>query len=746
MAIPGNLLSSTTESIDPNTSGWTSKLNCTITQGIGGRNGNGCLAVKSVAAGEMQARTVSSYPVTAGTVYETFSDTAGAVSERIGIRWLNAAGTEVSITWSVATTGSSSSWHRVGVAGKAPTGATQAQVLLSSTETGANQYHYWENVYLGLPISTTGNLLPFNTESAEVDASSWAAVVNATVSRQVPVVQWAVDNYLAGGHTLAMTAVAAGNASILAVDRPVVTPGVDYLAYAYLQPPVLTSAAWIELRFYDSVGNQISATRSTLAPPGTGMYRQRASAVAPANAATCSVAAGLDGASAGQVLRLETVVVTVAPKFAAGSVLTYAAASFEQTGASGWTTASGVATLARTTPWGASFFEGSYALAITSATATASTIRSDRFPIGNTSGGLNFRAQVIAHPAAGAWSGATVKVRWYDAANTDLGASTGTAYVLPGSSWYALPSDAVAPANATQAAVEMVVTASGANSVLHIDQIALWQVLPQTAVETVDEDGYIELTLRELPLDFLISVYRVAPDGSRTPVRGASGLIERQAITSDLMVLEDHEAPLGVPVYYLIEIYNTSGGLASTRISDRVSLTLDDINEAWLKDPGNPQRACRVAVQRAPDWQRPIEQTIHRVRGRRNAVVLSGERGGLEGDLSIWTRSDEERTALHLLLDSGNVLLWQANPGMGVDDMYINVAAITEARTAGVLAQDLWRAWTLPLMQADMPVTTAVNGAAGRTWQDVLTQFDTWSDLRAAYGTWEAVFLDLRAG
>jgi hypothetical protein len=153
-----------------------------------------------------------------------------------------------------------------------------------------------------------------------------------------------------------------------------------------------------------------------------------------------------------------------------------------------------------------------------------------------------------------------------------------------------------------------------------------------------------------------------------------------------------------------------------------------------------------VVVQHAPDWQRPIEQTVHRVRGRRNAIVLSSVRGGLEGDLAIWTRSDEERDALHLLLDSGNVLLWQANPGMGVDDMYVNVAAATEARTAGVLAQDPFRAWTLPLTQADMPVTTAVNGAAGRTWQDMLTQFDTWADVRTTYGTWEDAFLDHRTG
>src|SRR5690606_23195218 len=302
----------TTETIDPNTSGWTALANCTIHKGVGGRTGgDGCLAVRSGAAGEMQARTVSSYPVTAGTVYYCFADTAGVSAERIGIRWLSTAGSQISISWSMTTMAASSGWHRVSLAASAPAGAAQAQVVLSSTEAGAAVSHFWENIYLGLPIRTLGNLLPFNTESSELDESGWTPVVNATISRQVPVISWGVTNYTAGGHALAMTVGGAGNASILSVDRPTVTPGQEYLAYAYLQPPTVASTGWIKLRFYDSSGNQMQATRSPLSPPtpATGMYRQRVSAIAPAVAATCSLPAGLDGASAGQVLRLETVVI-----------------------------------------------------------------------------------------------------------------------------------------------------------------------------------------------------------------------------------------------------------------------------------------------------------------------------------------------------------------------------------------------------------------------------------------------------
>jgi hypothetical protein len=350
---------------------------------------------------------------------------------------------------------------------------------------------------------------------------------------------------------------------------------------------------------------------------------------------------------------------------------------------------------------------------------------------------------MVTYPDAGTWASVLVRIRWYDAANTDLGASVGVSYLVPGVSWYAMPSDGLAPAGATQAAIELVATASAGASVLHVDLVSLWEVLPQTAVEAHSDDGYITLTLRELPVDFYLSLYRTAADGSRTLVRGTHGLIDMQPITSDLLIVEDHEAPFGMAVAYNIVIRNADGTTASTRSSTSVTLQLADLNEAWLKDPSMPQRNLRVLVQRAPDWARPIEQAVHRVRGRRNPVVLSGVRGGLEGDLAIWTRSDEERQALHLLLDSGNTLLWQAGPGMGVSDLYVSVAQISEARV-GALAQELWRAWTLPLVQQDMPVTLGVNGSGGRTCQDVVTEFATCADLLDVYATSEDLLLDRR--
>ncbi|MFV8127548.1 hypothetical protein [Streptomyces syringium] len=744
MAIPGNFLSSTTEAVDPNTSGWVAKTNCTISLGSGGRNGDGVLAVRSVASGEMQARTVSSYAVTPWTEYEAFCDASGAtVPERIGIRWLTAANAEISITWSLTTASASATWHRIAVGGEAPGTAARAQVVVSSSPAAGAVFSYYENFFFGYPITTTGNKFGFNTEASEIDATAWFNELNSTVARQAPMVSWPVDYYLAGGHVIAMTASANGNASMRSTDRPDATPGVEYVAYCYLNPPTSGSVTWVELRFYNSGGSQIQATRSTLAAPGTGWYRQYASATAPAGTASCSIAAGIDTATTGQVLRVDGAVVTTAPVLRAGSVLPYADASFEQ-GVAGWTVVSGVATIARSTPWGTYFFDGAYAGTVTSSTATTSVIRSAKFPLAAGSGGMDFRTEVYSNVSAGGWT-LTRGVRWYDASNADLGLTSGSSAAIPTPNWWLLGNTFTAPATATQAAFEFTLTATSGSSVWRLDRLALWQSLPLTDVEAHDDTASITLTLRELTVGEYITIYRVTPDGSRTLVRGPSGLINLTAITSDLMVIEDYEAPVGVEVSYYIELRATLSSTPGFRASDGVTLTAGDENMCWVKDPGQPQRNAQFMAVSPPAWKRSISQAAYRVRGRRNPVVFSDVRGGLEGDLVILTRNDADAAALHWLLDSGNTLLWQVVPGVHETDLYVTVGEIGLPRLINQIDED-WRQWTLPLTQVDMPTTVGVAGSAGRTWQDILTQFATWQDVLDAYATWEDVLFDRRIG
>lgn len=744
MAIPGNFLSETTSTVDPNTSGWVSMLNCTISRGTGGTATDGCLLMKSVAAGEMRCRTVASYPVTPWQEYAVFADASGAtVPERVGIRWLDAASAEISISWSLTTATASASWHRIAVADWAPSGAVSAQVVFSSTPAAGLVNNFFDNIYLGLPRRTTGNLLASNTETSErADSWEYLAVTNCSISRTVPMVGWSSTNFTSGGHVATMTVTADGAASFRSTDWPEVTPGTEYLAYAHLNPPASGAASWIELRFYDSSFAQIQATKANLDAPGTSWYRQRVSAVAPALAAYCTVAFGLDTATAGQILRTDGAVIATAPVLREGSVVPYADASFEQ-GIGSWTVVSGVATLARLTPWGTDGLDGSYCMTVSSATATTSVIRSAKYQLGDVAG-QNWTVEAGMNASAGGWT-LTRSIRWYDAANVDLGATSGTPAAVPTPNWWILSAQFTAPANATQAAVEYTLTATSTSSVLRMDKVALWQSLPLSEATVDDETASITVTLRELPTASTITVWRVTPDGTRTLVRGSSGLINGSTTVSDVLVIEDYEAPLGVAIYYYSESRDTSNNITATRTTNTVTIDPGDPSLCWLKDPANPQRNLRATAVIPPDWQRPIQQGEYRVRGRRNSVMHADVRGGLEGELVVRTVSDDERGGLHWILDSGNVLLLQFAPDLGFADMYVNVGAIGEGRVTAY-GGEVWRLWTLPLREADMPTTVGVGGSAGRTWQDILTENATWSDVLSKYATWEDVLFNRPIG
>lgn len=745
MAIPGNFLSSTTETVDPNTSGWAAKLNATLSLGSGGRNGDGCVAMTAKAVGEMQARTYSSYAVRMGEVYWAFADASSTtIPERIGIRWLNKTGAEISITWSLTTAAASSSWHRISVGGAAPLGAVRAQVLVSSTATAINQVTYFENVYFGFPLRFAGNLLSFDAEQQEISGTSWAAETNCTLSRTAPAVPWQVDWYYSGGELLTLTVTAAGNASALCVERPAVTPGVEYVAYAYLNPPTSSASCWVELRFYNSSGTQIAATRANLAASGTGYYRQYVSAVAPAAAATASLAVGITSATAGQVMRSEGAVVKVRTSNPTSSLpnvnaVTYADSSFEQ-GVGSWTVNSGVATIARSTPWGAQAFTDLYSLTVTSSTATASTLRSGMYPV---TGGVNWRVYCAAKRVAGGWSLVST-IRWFDSTSTLITTASSTSGSIPSDgAWWTLSQDYTAPANAVYAQIDYALTATAASSTLQLDTVILYQVQPQQSLTVDDDSASVLLVVREIVVPRLMTVYRVLADGSRSVVRGAAGLLSQVTTTDDTLIVTDYEAPLGVAFSYRVEFYDsTTGALTGYRTTGTYILDPGDANYVWLKDPLRPLVNMRVLAQKAPDWQQPIDQQTYRIRGRQNAVVLSGVRSGREGSLVLWTQTDDEREAMRFLLATGNVLFWQSAPGMGESDVYVAVAEAAFPRVSSY-APEQWREWTLPLVEVDRP-TGAMAGSPSWTVRDVGIENSSVLSLVSRYATVLDLAIDQR--
>ncbi len=741
MAIPGNFLSAVAEMVDPDTSGWQTVLNCTKSLGSGGRNGDGVLTLTSVASGEMQASTSAAYPVAAGTTYQAFADAASAnQAERIGIQWLDASYVAVgSTTWSLTTDVASASWHRISVAGPAPVGAVQARAVLSATTTAAGKTHFFENAYFGAPQRTSGNLLSFNAESGgDIDGTAWAADANCTVTRDVPVFTWPVNWYLTGGEMVRAATTATGNMSVKCVETPAVTPGVDYRGYLYISPPTSGAACWVELRWYNASSTLISSKRAALAQTSTGLFRQSVSGVAPTGAATVVMAAGITSSTAGNVLRVEGAVIAPTSTFLSPSVIPYEDSSFEQ-GVGQWTVISGVATIARSTPWGAATYDGNYALTVTSSTATTSVLASGKYAV---TPGINWRPLIHVEAASGTWQVAA-QIRYYDSGGTSISVSTLPADSIPGTgAWWTLWNDILAPTNAATARIEIGVTAPSAGAVCEIDAVVLYPTVPGFTATADDGLGLVTVTMRELLVGSLLTLYRVVGT-TQSVVRGPDGPMQGVPVVSEQMTLEDYEAPIGVDVWYRYEQYDAgTGAFDGGGTSLSTALTVPDPSDVWIKDVLQPQRNVLVRASVAPDWVMPIEQTEYRIRGRQNSVILSDVRGGLTGTLAVWTDTDDQRQALRFALAPGHTLLFQFPPGLGLEDVYAAVADAGPGRVVPYGGEPR-RLWQLPLTEQDAPIG-GVGGSAGWTVQDVVTTWPTVLAVANSYATVLDLVLDNR--
>ena len=546
-----------------------------------------------------------------------------------------------------------------------------------------------------------------------------------------------MDWYWAGGEQITLTAAADGDASIVTVGRPTVRAGVEYVGYVYLNPPAAGAGCWVEVRWYDAGGAQIAAERATLAAPGTGLYRQQVSGVAPAGAVTCAVAVGISDATAGQVVRFEGVIVTPRPADRLpGSVLPLADSGFEQ-GVGSWTVSSGAATIARS-GWVTTAGEGNYTLEVSSAAGT-SVLTSGRYPV--TGASLPWEVATGVRVDAGGWQVGPA-VAWYDAGGAQIAVTSDGSTAMPADGqWWTVSADVVAPAGAVSAEVQVTVTATDASSVVSLDAVTLVQELPQAEADPDDVLGRVVVVLRDLTVGDLLTLWRIV--GARqTLVRGAAGLITGLPLTATQYSVEDYEAPIGQPVSYRMETHSAAGGLTGFATFGPVTLSVPGSSMCWVKDPVEPYRNVLLRASVPPDWSRPAQATEYRIRGRRNSVMLYDVRGGLTGTLQVWTLTDAERQALHFATDTGNPLLIQFSPGLGIEDAYVSVGDTTEARVIGYAGEPR-RLWSLPLTQVDQPIGGVV-GTAGWTVRDVATTYATALDVTHAYATVLDLALDTR--
>ncbi len=734
MAVTTNLLAANVSDIETDASGWTAGTNTTVAQSTTkAYTGTKSLSLtRTTSGGAASATTAARVAVTAGSVYTAYAFFALVVAAAgrtatVRIDWWTASsgGTAISSATSPAATLASSTAFQTPppiLIATAPATTAYASVTVTVSGMSTSEVVAVDAIALGPPALITGNGLDYATQSVEQDATTWTAWTGATLARSSTA---AVE----GWWSLQATSTGAGSAQIAS---PVVatTPGAEYVGYVSVRPATAGLTMTARLWWGDSGGSFLALTDLAWPSlPAATWTRCGVSGVAPAGAAQVRLVLVPTATATGQVWLFDQAFARQAVN-EAGNLLDYARYGGEVS-AAGWTATGG--TLAQSTAQSA---EGTASFALT-CTGTVDAVVSLATAVPVTAGQAYTVRPFVRPPAAGGTY--VVRMAWLNSGGATIRQTSAT-WTSTAGSWTSSSTVDLAPVGAVSLRPSIVRSGSTAGDVWYLDKIlitagglAAWAE-PSTG-------GYGALVhLQGLTTGSRTrwGLWRTTADGTQTPVRGYGGDQTSVTTTGDVNVVEDYEAPLGVPVTYYVKAWTAPTGTDWIAYTS-AALTIAHPNALGvvLKDPALPSRNLVAVVTSVPTWQRAARQGSHVVRGRARPVILTDVRSSRTGSLVLSTQTDAERDAMWWLLESGHTLLaqWPATWGMG--DVYVQVGDVSEGRPSDYAPQSD-REWTLALTEVDRPIGGLV-GSAGRTWQTVKDGYATWADVLAKYRTWLGV-------
>ncbi|MEU8840235.1 hypothetical protein AB0D97_14040 [Streptomyces roseus] len=578
-------------------------------------------------------------------------------------------------------------------------------------------------ITVGLPQTWAGNLLGYNSASAETDATGWAALTNCTIDR-VSTDSWE------GWYSARLTSVAAGNTRANSTPSVPVTVGVEYVSVAYVKPTTTTDVI-LEIRWYDAGDAFLSGSATTWTAVTAGSWnRLTAIGTAPTGAVAARIAFRPQATAAAQTWLFDYIGLMNAPLIA-GNLLGYGAQSME-VDVSAWTATSGCVVQRQT---GTVFAGGASMAVLPTSGAPFSTVQM--------TGTVPVSPRTTYKCTATLWHDFvphTVEVdiifTWYSAAMVEVGSGTFRWVTSGTGGWYALLGSDVAPDGAAFLRVGIRILAPTLTD-YYIDEVSVGVGGLGLFADVIPDVYGASITLQGLTTGghTHYGLWRVRDDGAMTPIRGESGDMVAVPITGDVAVAADYEAPLGVPIRYHLRVYTGSDYLRTT--SRPISLPEPPVTDIVVKDPSQPVRSLTLTVDTVPDWSRAARQGVHQVTGRTTPIVISDVRTSRTGTMTVVTATRDEITRLWWLLETGDTLLIQWPSTWGEQDVYVQVGDVTETHILRwAKYQD--RTWALPLTEVDRPIG-ALAGSATRTWASVESEATDWLDVLTDHADWLGV-------
>lgn len=236
--------------------------------------------------------------------------------------------------------------------------------------------------------------------------------------------------------------------------------------------------------------------------------------------------------------------------------------------------------------------------------------------------------------------------------------------------------------------------------------------------------AFISLTANVDATANTVSVVRNNPDGSTSPVRGATN---QPTGGATVLAFFDYEAPLDQTVTYGLTVDSNPAVTSAP-----VKITTDG-QTFWLKNVAQESLSVKVQVSSmSPIARRARILATYPVLGRANPVIISDVRSGREGTMVLNTANLMDAEALIALFAQGNALFFQAPASAAFKDMYFMPKDVTETWLGVASATD--RFFEVPFVEVDSP-TDALVALGSNSWS-LVAQFGTWGNVKDKRTTW----------
>lgn len=204
---------------------------------------------------------------------------------------------------------------------------------------------------------------------------------------------------------------------------------------------------------------------------------------------------------------------------------------------------------------------------------------------------------------------------------------------------------------------------------LSFEYVELYAAQNATSPTTVDIVG----TIRDFGQVTSVSVYRSTATDYTLIYTATSA-----TSATELLLLTDDEAPLGIPITYtLIAVYSTGVTLSASAATQ-----LDGTTGCWLTDVVTGV-TIGIELQAWPTRDRTARQSVLLVSGRSDPIVLSDVHTTPAGTWTILTRTAEQRLRVITTLTASRYVRLRTQPSSDITACWAAVGDISEERLTG---------------------------------------------------------------